>query len=646
MNPLKNSFKKNASDILEALPDLYLILDINLNIVQASNAYLQTAFINRSKIIGRSVFEIFDVSDDLDKLFISELRHSLNQVLANKTADSMLMQKRNNSTSSALQELDLVYWLPLNTPILDKKNEILFIIHKIIDMTSFVKRQKSSRTMQAQLHEYIAEVEEANRRLRSLEATRMAMIEAIPDAMLVVNREGIIIYINHPLEALFGYAQDELLGKKIELLIPEPFRKKHATHRESYFKNPLVRPMGTGRELSGQHKNGSIFSVEISLSPLLTPEGQFALAIIRDISQHVQQTKKLETNEEELQKVNQKLEQDRNSLQKINNKIILITEFSETLIACANEHEIIEAISSYISEILNFSKGALYLFNRLDNEFELKTFWGESQNSFKLKFNTRECWGMRNGTLHEKNSFHPAVQCQHLPEFQPAISYICMPVIAHNEVYGLISLQVENVNFQASMVNVIVNMVSKTIAIAVANVNLQQLLKDQALHDTLTGLYNRRFFDDYLKRQIINAQREKQEFGIILFDIDNFKQANDTYGHEVGDTILHRLGMLLSKIIRANDVVCRYGGEEFVCVLSNSSSALTKKRGEEIRVAVSKLFEGPMPPRTTISVGVSAYPSDGATACELIEAADKAMYVAKRMGKNRLVMFQDIEDKE
>ncbi len=483
------------------------------------------------------------------------------------------------------------------------------------------------------------QIEKVNCKLYSLEAVRLAMIEAIPDALLMVNHEGIITYVNHQLELIFGYTQEELIGEKMEILIPEPYRAKHSIYREHYFKNPHTRPMGLGMDLVAQHKNGSIFSVEISLSPLNTSEGKFVIAIIRDISKRVLQTKELQKHEEALQKANKILENDKRSLQEINTKIILITEFSETLIACSNENEIIDAVHSYVGEILNFSRGALYLYDYSHDEYQLKTSWGELKNSFKLQFNSQECWGVRQGSLHEKNLFHPGVQCKHLADFKSNTAYLCVPIIARSDIYGLITLEIDEVNFQSSMVKVLVKMISKTIAIAIANVNLQELLKDEALHDTLTGLYNRRFFDDYLNRQIHHAQREGQEFGLLLFDIDNFKQVNDTYGHEIGDTILQQLGVLLKKIIRVEDIVCRYGGEEFICVLSNSSLNFTKTRGEELRYAISNLFPGPIPPKITISLGISNYPNHGTTPSELIAAADEAMYLAKKTGKNRLAVF-------
>jgi diguanylate cyclase (GGDEF)-like protein len=169
---------------------------------------------------------------------------------------------------------------------------------------------------------------------------------------------------------------------------------------------------------------------------------------------------------------------------------------------------------------------------------------------------------------------------------------------------------------------------------------LQVKLKEQAIRDSLTGLFNRRYLEETLVRELAKASREGFPLGIIMIDIDHFKQVNDTYGHKAGDLVLQTLGNLLHAGIRAGDIACRYGGEEFLLILPKASKAKTGERAEQWRAAFEALrtVYGEKAVHATISLGVATYPADGVTAEALIHAADQAMYRAKALGRNRVVL--------
>jgi diguanylate cyclase (GGDEF)-like protein len=165
------------------------------------------------------------------------------------------------------------------------------------------------------------------------------------------------------------------------------------------------------------------------------------------------------------------------------------------------------------------------------------------------------------------------------------------------------------------------------------------LLKQQAIRDGLTGLHNRRYLDETLPRELQRAERQKQPVGIIMLDIDHFKRFNDTYGHDAGDTLLRAVGAVLQEHTRGDDIVCRYGGEEFMLVLPGASLAATQQRAEELRTEVQALMVehgGQALAQVTVSLGVAGFPAHGTTADSLIRAADQALYQAKRGGRNRV----------
>jgi len=171
---------------------------------------------------------------------------------------------------------------------------------------------------------------------------------------------------------------------------------------------------------------------------------------------------------------------------------------------------------------------------------------------------------------------------------------------------------------------------------------LKEELREQAIHDPLTGLYNRRYLNEALMRELARAGRENNPLSVIISDIDHFKMINDTYGHLVGDKFLVEIARLMKKYARGSDIVCRYGGEEFLLVLPGTTLDSAAKRAEEIRQKCAEIIlqhEG-KDLKVTMSFGVAIYPDHGKEAEEIIVKADKALYRAKAQGRNRTVMFE------
>jgi diguanylate cyclase (GGDEF)-like protein len=180
----------------------------------------------------------------------------------------------------------------------------------------------------------------------------------------------------------------------------------------------------------------------------------------------------------------------------------------------------------------------------------------------------------------------------------------------------------------------------QTIKLSLHNLRLQEKLREQAIRDPLTGLYNRRFLEDNLDRELHRSKRQETPLGIVMLDLDHFKHFNDAFGHEAGDLILTRVGKVLQTVLRKSDIACRYGGEEFVLVFPESSLDDTRRRVEEIRSLVRdmEIWHGQRRLGTvTMSAGLAMAPGNGSTARALIAAADDAMYVAKHDGRDRLV---------
>jgi diguanylate cyclase (GGDEF)-like protein len=179
---------------------------------------------------------------------------------------------------------------------------------------------------------------------------------------------------------------------------------------------------------------------------------------------------------------------------------------------------------------------------------------------------------------------------------------------------------------------------AKHVGLALANLKLRETLRNQAIRDPLTGLFNRRHMEESLEREILRATRRGTPVGLIMIDIDHFKDFNDSSGHAAGDGILRELASLLQKQTRGEDLACRYGGEEVTLVLSETSLEDALQRAEQLRQEAKHLniYQGQQALGTiTLSVGVAVFPEHGVTVEALLSAADGALYRAKAEGRDR-----------
>ncbi len=166
-----------------------------------------------------------------------------------------------------------------------------------------------------------------------------------------------------------------------------------------------------------------------------------------------------------------------------------------------------------------------------------------------------------------------------------------------------------------------------------------RLLRDQAIRDELTGLFNRRYLRETLDREISRAKREGIPIGVIMLDLDHFKEYNDTYGHVAGDELLFAVGQLIQEQVRLEDIPCRYGGEEFLVIMPGASLNFAYRRAMSLNRNISILHHARNSLKhITISAGVAVFPQHGVTGNNLIRAADSALYQAKSDGGDRVVI--------
>lgn len=338
-----------------------------------------------------------------------------------------------------------------------------------------------------------------------------------------------------------------------------------------------------------------------------------------------------------------------NRLEKQNKNLIMLCEMDELLQASRSEEEVHTIISKYSRNLFPEDEGALYIFNDTINLLECVSVWGENLTS-EHEFLSEKCWALRLGRLHFTNHMSSELYCGHVKTTENFnYNYYCAPLLSRGRTIGLLHLQSETKKADSKIYTEeeefykqhIVSTMAKLSGLALANIKHHETLKNYAIYDSLTGLFNRRYMEETLKREISRVTRNKDPLGLIMIDIDHFKNFNDTYGHAAGDMLLKKVGDFFKDHIRREDIACRYGGEEFVLILPGSSLENTLRRAEQLHQDIKRVrvhHRGDYISSVEVSMGVVVFSEHGNSAELLLESADKAMYKAKSLGRNRIVV--------
>jgi diguanylate cyclase (GGDEF)-like protein len=264
----------------------------------------------------------------------------------------------------------------------------------------------------------------------------------------------------------------------------------------------------------------------------------------------------------------------------------------------------------------------------------------------KMAFPLDECWAMRRNQVHLAGPSNTTLVCNHLLEPQPQ-EYLCVPLAAQGQMVGMLHV---GSHFEGKLLErqkKLAVLMGEQIALALANLRLRESLRNQSIRDALTGLYNRRYMEEQLEKEVNRSGRDGRKLSALMIDIDHFKEFNDRHGHAAGDTVLGSVGTLLNRMGRKSDLTCRYGGEELVVLFPETRLEDALALADRLRLAIKELaleHRGqPLGP-VTVSVGVATCPDDGKTAAELLRAADIALYHAKAMGRDRVSAWRDIPE--
>lgn len=347
---------------------------------------------------------------------------------------------------------------------------------------------------------------------------------------------------------------------------------------------------------------------------------------------------------QQLIEANQNLEHLLNELNQRNQEMLWLKEFSSLLQTCFYINEAYQLIEQYTKKLLPTMSGVLYLMHFSRNYLEIVASWGEAVAEKIMK--PEECYALRRGSIYTLEYPQKGLICGHKLESNRK-SYTCIPLYAQNDIIGLFYLEWdEHAGYRTTdsknNSNLLMSMLAEQVALGVSNIKLRETLRKQCVRDVLTDLYNRRYLEETLDREINRCLRKSASLALLMIDIDHFKQFNDEFGHEAGDVVIQEFANALRLGVKKGDIVCRYGGEEFILVVPEAELDTILKQAHSLHDMVTHLYlryRGVALPSITVSIGLAMCPLHGKTMSELITSADKALYEAKHSGRNKTVVY-------
>jgi diguanylate cyclase (GGDEF)-like protein len=328
-------------------------------------------------------------------------------------------------------------------------------------------------------------------------------------------------------------------------------------------------------------------------------------------------------------------------LQRVSAEMAGLSRYAGMLQGCTNVDELLEVTRTSLRALLPDAAVTVFLIRASRDHAEDAVSWGQHRVESDPNPRPEDCWAVRRNQPFACADAHRDLHCTHVlaPDAGPPVATHCLPVSAQGELMGWFYLSGAGPGplRDAALAQQAVEQFS----LALANLRLKDVLRQQSIRDPLTGLFNRRYLEESLAREVARCQRRSLPLAVMMLDLDHFKAFNDRHGHGGGDALLAAFARVVQANCRAEDIPCRFGGEEFTLILPEADDALAAQRAGALLRDTANLvvdFQGEHRTRVTASIGIAAMPRHGSNASALIGAADAALYQAKAGGRNRAVV--------
>jgi diguanylate cyclase (GGDEF)-like protein len=341
-----------------------------------------------------------------------------------------------------------------------------------------------------------------------------------------------------------------------------------------------------------------------------------------------------------LRRMNEELAAQKGQLEKRADELGMLSEMGDFLQLCDSPDEVLSIVARFGRQLFPDDVGALYLVDGSGNSLTAATSWGTG--NVQTRFDLDGCRALRRGHPHRIVPPDDQLRCAHL-EVSSTVASVCVPMMTNGSSHGVLSVTFPFARLNAPGIwakEQLATVLAQRISLTLTNLRIKDQLKRESILDPLTGLFNRRYMTSVFDRELRLASRSGRPIGVVIFDVDDFKQVNDRFGHAAADKALCELAALLRCRLRVSDVPIRYGGDEVVVLLPDTNLEGARALADKLLQSVRELevrHRG-LVVRVTISVGVAAYPLNGTDPESILRAADLALYRAKAEGRDRVAV--------
>jgi diguanylate cyclase (GGDEF)-like protein/PAS domain S-box-containing protein len=595
--------------ILETVGALVVVLDPQGRIIRFNRACEQTTGYSFGEVKDKYFWELFPTPIDADTVKIHW--------------EQLLASQSDNSYEN--------YWLTRE----GFRRRIAWSNTTLRDRTPlFPPSRGDARGVAIAFGTDITENSRAEEALRSSEQHLRNIVNSLFTFVAVLTPEGILVQANQALLEAAALKPKDVLGKHLT----QTYWWSYSPSIQVEMQTAIERVSQGERvryEVDGRVSDNQFINIDFALTPMFDSAGKVNFLIASGIDV----TERKQAEVARVQALDQ-LSSRVNELKQRNREITLLSEMNDFLQACLTVEEACTTLAQLVEPLFPGASGEIFLISNGKRLVEPVATWGVSPLSDLKSFIPSDCWALRRGKPHWVNDPDNGLLCKHLHHALPAES-LCIPMMAQGEALGVLYLSSLETGTLTPAKQQLATTVAEHIALAMANLKLRETLQNQSVRDALTGLFNRRYMEESLKREMQRCDRKQQPLSIVMIDVDRFKRFNDTFGHNAGDAVLRELAQLLQKYVRGSDIACRYGGEEFTLILPEASLDVTQQRAELLRTAVKQLnveCNGQSVGVITLSMGVASFPTYGQDPEAVIKAADEALYRAKNEGRDRVIV--------